>query len=246
MAEDIRSANKHTKSRVNFAGITEEEPVESTKVIVNLLEKQLESHNQLMKIMTQTMAKVPTDTHRNTADRSNRSGLNYRCWLHKSNGHDTVECSSFAGMDNQEKVTVSRRNGACFCCLKTGHISRQCQEKIQCGEIDQNNQPCTRYHHKLLHAAHIDGQIFHNSVHVVNADQKGRRNQAILMVSSLNIKGHCIGTLWDPGANTTLITHRTTQRLNLKGVDVYQSISDVVHMGSNKGSKTQYLQGYEG
>jgi len=227
MTEDIRSTNNHTKSRVNFAGITEEEPVESTNVIVNLLEKQLESHNQLMKIMTQTMANVPTDKHIDVSDRSNRSGVNYRCWLHKSNGHDTVECSSFAGMDNQEKVTVSRRNGACFCCLKTGHISRQCQEKIQCGEIDQNNQPCTRYHHKLLHAAHIDGQIFHNSVHVVNADQKGRRNQAILMVSSLNIKGHCIGTLWDPGANTTLITHRAAQRLNLKGVDVYLTMTKV-------------------
>ena len=227
MTEDIRSANKHTKSRVNFAGITEEEPVESANVIVNLLEKQLESHNQLMKIMTQTMAKVPTDKHIDISDRSSRSGVNYRCWLHKSNGHDTVECSSFAGMDNQEKVAVSRRNGACFCCLKTGHISRQCQEKIQCGEIDQNNQPCTRYHHKLLHAAHIDGQIFHNSVHVVNTDQNGSRNQAILMVSSLNIKGHCIGTLWDPGANTSLITHRAAQRLNLKGVDVYLTITKV-------------------
>jgi len=117
MAEDIRSANKHTKSRVNFAGITEEEPVESTKVIVSLLEKQLESLNQLMKIMTQTMAKVPKDKHIDISDRSNRSGVNYRYWLHKYNGHDTVECSSFAGMDNQERVAVSRRNNVCFCCL---------------------------------------------------------------------------------------------------------------------------------
>ena len=227
MTEDIRSTNKHTKSRVNFAGITEGEPVESTNVIVNLLEKQLESHNQLMKIMTQTMTKNPTSKQVNTSDRINRSGVNYRCWLHKSNGHDTVECSSFAGLDNQEKVAMSRRNGACFCCLKTGHISRQCQEKIQCGEIDQNNQPCTRYHHKLLHAAHIDGQIFHNAVHVVNADENGRRNQAILMVSSLNVKGHRIGTLWDPGANTTLITHRAARRLNLRGVDVFLTITKV-------------------
>jgi len=57
MTEDIRNDDKHTKSRVNFAGITEEEPVESANVIVNLLEKQLESHNQLMKIMTQNMTK---------------------------------------------------------------------------------------------------------------------------------------------------------------------------------------------
>lgn len=227
MTEDIRNANKHTKSRVNFAGIAEEEPVESTNAIVNLLEKQLESHNQLMKIMTQTMAKVPTDKHVNTYDRSNRSGVNHRCWFHKSNGHDTVECSSFAALENQERVAAIRRNGACFCCLKTGHISRQCQEKIQCGETDQNNQPCMRYHHKLLHTAHVEGLVFHNAVHVVNADRNGRRNQAILMITSLKIKSHCIGALWDPGANTTLITHRAAQRLYLKGVDVYLTITKV-------------------
>jgi hypothetical protein len=221
MNEDVR-CNSNPKGRVNSADVNSE-TLEPNNAIVNLLEKQLESHNQLMKIMTQNMAS--SAGNQTPVERFNKGSM--RCWFHKSNGHDIAECASFTAAANFEKTAAIKRNGACFCCLKTGHISKQCPNRVQCGEIDANNQPCTRTHHKLLHAAHVDGLVFHNSVHIVNANQNGRRNQAILMISSIQVKGQATGTLWDPGANTTLVTHRAAERLRLKGTDVYLTITKV-------------------
>ena len=230
MNEDVRS-NSKPKGRVNLAGVSE--TMESSNVIINLLEKQLESHNQLMKIMTQNMAS--SADKQPPVERFNKGSM--RCWFHKSNGHDIEDCASFTAAANDEKTAAIKRNGACFCCLKTGHISKHCPDRIQCGEIDANNRPCTRTHHRLLHAAHVDGLVFHNAVYVVNADQNGRRNQAILMISSVQVKGHGTGTLWDPGANTTLITHRAAESLQLRGIDVYLTITKVgndCHSGPSK------------
>jgi hypothetical protein len=72
---------------------------------------------------------------------------------------------------------------------------------------------CGRMHHRSLHTAHVDEILFHNSVQIINND---RVNYGILlMISSLSYKDHSLTTIWDPGANMSLITHKAARKLGL-------------------------------
>ena len=70
---------------------------------------------------------------------------------------------------------------------------------------------CGRYHHPLLHQAHLEGVISSN-IHF----DKLTREKTLLMVSNVYSKGIPITTLWDPGSDMTIITYEMASRLGLK------------------------------
>ena len=47
-----------------------------------------------------------------------------RCFFHSSDGHETSNCSGFSALTVKERHEMTRRHGACFCCLKLGHGRR--------------------------------------------------------------------------------------------------------------------------
>ena len=49
---------------------------------------------------------------------------NRKCWYHGSNTHEIVECSAFLALANDKKTEELKKNGACFCCLQLGHLSK--------------------------------------------------------------------------------------------------------------------------
>ena len=172
MNEEVRTDTSKVKPKVHCADIsTEEYPSDTKNVLVNLLENQ----NQLMQMITKGFSKESAMKKPDSSSHFN-SNQRFQCWFHKSNGHSIDDCTAFASASNDEKTSAIKGNGACFCCLKVGHISRNCSQKQQCGELDQNNLPCSRFHHKLLHGAHASGHVFHNAIHVVNMDLSGKRN----------------------------------------------------------------------
>ncbi|CAC5408838.1 unnamed protein product [Mytilus coruscus] len=87
-----------------------------------------------------------------------------------------------------------------------------------------------------LHTAHIDGISFHNSTQVINDDTN--KNGVLLMISSVQCKDMSLTTLWDPGANMSLITHKTAKRLGLSGQDITLSVTKV-------GNVTEHVQSKE-
>jgi hypothetical protein len=50
------------------------------------------------------------------------------------------------------------------------------------------------------------GISFHNSAQKINNDKAN--DGVLLMISSVSCKGHSLTTIWDPGANMSLITHK--------------------------------------
>ncbi|CAC5404640.1 unnamed protein product [Mytilus coruscus] len=89
---------------------------------------------------------------------------------------------------------------------------------------------------KILHTVHIDGISFHNSTQVINDDKN--KNGVLLMISSVQCKDMSLTTLWDPGANMSLITHKTAKRLGLSGQDITLSVTKV-------GNVTEHVQSKE-
>ena len=60
--------------------------------------------------------------------------------------HNLESCPKFESLDSEERVTLARKGGLCFCCLKRGHRVRRCPDRNEC-RVDG----CARIHHPLLH-----------------------------------------------------------------------------------------------
>ncbi|CAC5376409.1 unnamed protein product [Mytilus coruscus] len=184
--------------------------------------------------VAQAMSNKPTNRYnsdKNTGTNRNTEGS--LCWYHKSDNHEIGDCSIFARLDSQTKVDLVRKNGGCFSCLKIGHLSRHCHSRKPCDIQNELHQTCGKIHHKNLHTAHIDGISFHNSTQVINDDKN--KNGVLLMISSVQCKDMSLTTLWDPGANMSLITHKTAKRLGLSGQDITLSVTKV-------GNVTEHVQ----
>ena len=231
MSDDLRNEKPHHKGKINVADVEETneedapEKENETKLVINLFEKQMESNRQLMEIIANAIAVKDNPTSNNN-NPSYPSLVIHRCWIHKSNGHDITECNTFITMKSSDKVDSVKKNRICFYCLQVGHAARQCLNKKPCGQVT-NGVSCKGSHHQLLHTAHVEGLIYHSRGYVVNSSNIGRSTTVLLMISAVQCKGINLGTLWDSGANVTLITHRAANQLNLVGIDVFITITKV-------------------
>ena len=140
-----------------------------------------------------------------------------RCWYHDSNSHDIIQCYAFNGLDVNTRIDLLKKNRGCFSCLRSGHLSRNCPDKHSCDH-------CGEPHHTSLHLDDGHGNV-HNIMHIVNGEQSGKG--VLLMISEVPCKDDKLSTLWDPGSDISLITHRATDRLRLLGQDVTLSVSKV-------------------
>ena len=248
MSDEIRCDKGSHKTKVHHTEFDSEtdQPVQPVQkeddkqsVVINLLEKQMESQRQLMEMVVNSLnlnrggaSTIPQNSFNSPA-----GGGGNRCWIHRTNGHCITECNTFAAMTSSEKVDAVRKFRACFGCLQTGHASRQCLTKKPCEQALDGNRKCQGFHHVLLHAASVEGIIHHNAVYIVNARNNGIICTALLMISTVRCKGYDLGTLWDSGANVTLITHYAAQRMNLKGTDVFITITKVGNESHSAASK---------
>ena len=235
MSDDLRSERNSQKGKVNLSEIEEvvseesekrKDENEDTKLVINLFEKQMESQRQFMELVANAITRDKPTNPSAPPQPSYPSFSTFRCWIHKSGGHNITECNTFITMQTAEKVDAVKKNRACFYCLQVGHGARQCLNKKPCGQVTGGNS-CKGSHHQLLHAAHVEGLIFHSKIFVVNASNVDRPITVLLMISAVQCKGLDLGTLWDSGANVTLITHRAAEKLNLEGIDVFITITKV-------------------
>ncbi|CAC5377182.1 unnamed protein product [Mytilus coruscus] len=235
-----------TKRKDKYFDANESENDENNNgVAVDPLQVQLQENQQVMKQVVEGLAQVaqamsnkPTNRYnsdKNTGTNRNTEGK-FKCWYLKSDNHEIGDCSIFARLDSQTKVDLVRKNGGCFSCLKIGHLSRHCHSRKPCDIQNELHQTCGKIHHKNLHTAHIDGISFHNSTQVINNDKN--KNGVLFMISSVQCKDMSLTTLWDPGANMSLITHKTAKRLGLSGQDITLSVTKV-------GNVTEHVQSKE-
>ena len=66
-----------------------------------------------------------------TGNSSSRRNNESRCWIHNTETHDTSECNTFKTYPKEKKIESVKQNGACYHCLKIGHLSRYVIWKMQ-------------------------------------------------------------------------------------------------------------------
>lgn len=66
------------------------------------------------------------------------------CVYCKGEQHSLTVCRKLKSKSHKEKIDFLRCKGLCFACLKHGHMSSSCREKVQCNDY-------SRLHPTLLH-----------------------------------------------------------------------------------------------
>ena len=158
-----------------------------------------------------------------------------KCWIHLSNGdHPIWRCRVFENKSPSEKVDLVKKNNACFACLETGHVAKNCKRNFRC-----KHDSCGLEHHQLLHEAHASGMVFHSS----SAREKpAKADSTILQLQK--IKGgnnfsqwKDLNVLWDCGSTLSFITFKQAKKLRLNGKRVRLQIVKV-------GGETRELDSY--
>ena len=143
------------------------------------------------------------------------------CISHKTRDHSTEECRHFISKSPQERMDLLIEYRASWCCMKIGHMSRDCRNKRMC-KVDS----CKMYHHPLLHGAEVTATVY-----TVNSTSNGSNNVSsttcLLPVMKVNSISGILSVLWDSGASISLITFEKARELKLKGKRVELSVAKV-------------------
>ena len=130
-------------------------------------------------------------------------------------GHFIARCIRFKKMSLDEKRAEVKKHNLCFCCLKQGHGSAQCERTCPV---------CQKKHHYHLHedsANKQDDKKQAASTDVVSLSTfkaNGRASLGILRVrvQSSGKEVQCLA-LVDSGCNQTLLRRRVADELGIKG-----------------------------
>ena len=142
------------------------------------------------------------------------------CFFHNSGAHDTKDCEGFKRLSVKERFELTQTSRACFSCLRLGHPSRNCQERIPCNKVNPTDRTvCSKPHHPLLH-------VDRTSLNAMAINQR-QEQKVLLMLGKTVSRGVTLNILYDPGATLSLISRNAAKQLALKGSDISLSITKV-------------------
>ena len=227
--ENVRKRTDHfSKGRVNNFELAEkEDDIEDNFAKMEKLVLTQQNHNaEILNKVVEGFSQIVQALGRPSdfGSQTNRR----KCWYHNSDNHTITDCATFKSMDVAGRLRLIREK--CFCCLSTGHMSRSCRNKVFCDVADANNQICGKPHHRLLHRYDI---VNMNS----NSNLREEPSDALLMISTAKCFGQQLITLWDSGANISLIRKGRAHQLGLVGKRVTLKISksgNVTEIGPSK------------
>ena len=152
---------------------------------------------------------------------SNFGASNKWCIFHNTQNHDLSSCITFKRLDKFSKLDFIKRNGMCFSCLLPGHMSGACDTYKLCNVSEQYG-VCNKNHHPILHEIFKSNNSFVNSQSNTirqsgNVTQTKRGNGCLLPIGTVKCKNYNICTLYDCGADLSLMTHHLAKYLNFKG-----------------------------
>ena len=227
MQQDLR-LSEASRKEVNIAKVDDtDESIDEKQGIINALQQQMRENQITLNKVVDGLSLVSQAISTGYSKRNDDQHIRKHCWYHGVDNHLIYDCSGYKGLDGRGKFESVRKNGACFNCLKRGHISRNCLERKLCDVVGTNGQMCGRYHHPILHP--IEGLSLHNS----NINSKG----VMLMINQVKSYNQSVTTLLDPGANVSFVTDEGARRLGLTGEHIYLNITKVGNVTDHVKSK---------
>lgn len=167
-----------------------------------------------------------------------------KCLIHENSDHWTDECRAYLTKPTSERIEVVKKRKACWYCLKTGHVFRDCKRKRNCGENG-----CTRKHNKSLHNLeedkNRDTKVQENNSND-NKIQDGKQefcmsacnslteDTCLLQFQKIRTPKGFVNVMWDNGSSLCFITNKKAKELKLTGKKATLTIVRV-------GGKTEIL-----
>lgn len=147
--------------------------------------------------------------------------------------HSLDECQQFA-KKHREKINFLKEKGACFGCLNTGHLSKNCDKRITCEKCKRSHPTALHFHikNKMDKAVNTNGIYFSEPEPTVNnthvsaqafGSQTGAGNTGILPILPVQVKARkgnkVIQTyaFLDNGSTSTFCSEALMRKLNLTG-----------------------------
>ena len=115
----------------------------------------------------------------------------------KLEGHSLVECDKFAHSSYVERFSVIKSVGLCFGCLKSGHSSRFCKNRLQCST-------CGGRHPTLLHDPDKSQQI-KKDMPVTKSSNYQSPDQDLLQEMATQTEAQCFHVDSDKGDKCSMI-----------------------------------------
>lgn len=161
--------------------------------------------------------------HYATADErhDSRSQRTYsKCVVHENSNHLTKDCRVYLDKTVSERLSTLKEKGACFSCLRTGHRSRNCRSKKDCGVNE-----CKKKHHPTLHEE--DQTETPSASAISSACSHGGNETCILQLQQIKTsRGHA-NVLWDNASSISLITRDKAREERLRGTPLEISLVKV-------------------
>ena len=186
-------------------------------------------------------ASFVTGVTQNTASQTQAASYSQlQCLLCERIGHELIKCFEFKKKSLEERRSIVKAKGLCFGCLKLGHFSADCQERLICKE-------CKKSHPTLLHGAKSNKHCTRNSNNVSSNQQAAKQSEGesanvnSTVCRSLDMQSDVTTSmiipvivhhkdnpdnivktyaLLDDGSDSTFITDNLLTMMGLEGTDV--------------------------
>ncbi|XP_068236976.1 uncharacterized protein [Palaemon carinicauda] len=202
---NIRS-NNNIKAKVNYTCTYEDQRSTKQGRESDVMERIAGLENAITNI-TDLFTKITEENAERNRNKISDNTRLHRCWYHGSDGHDILDCTTFQNLSINDRMESVKKKGICFNCLKGVHIARKCLKKSRCNTVDVNNESCGKLHHTIIHEGFITGYSFVSL----------KRNGVLFMVNKIKCGNQELQTLFDSGADITMIRNDVAKALGLKG-----------------------------
>ncbi|XP_063592199.1 uncharacterized protein LOC134769401 [Penaeus indicus] len=118
-------------------------------------------------------------------------------------------------LSDVEKAVTNINNLVIKLTEEKSGLKRRCFKKSRCSATDANNQTCGKLHHTSLHENQIVGSSYVSL----------KRNGVMFMVNKIKCNNQVLNTLFDSGADVTMIRNDMAASLGLKGKHIRLAVT---------------------
>ena len=128
------------------------------------------------------------------------------------------DCKKLTSKSPDQMVDFLTSNSSCTRCLSWLHVRADCPYDNFTCSVKEGGSVCGRDHNRLLHKSKKPAIINHTRTSAPEGDD------ILAPIVEVDLKGHKMVALLDPGSNTTIITHEAARKVKAKSKFVRERV----------------------
>ena len=146
------------------------------------------------------------------------------CWLCKQK-HHLMDCPQFKDKSVEDRIDFARKEKLCKNCFSKGHTTKDCICKLKCRANSSGKKHHTLLHRQDQRQVSISSSISHKKT---NLPKTTIFLQLLPVKVSNGSQTVEVNALLDTGSDTTIITSKLADELQIKGVKEDLNISSAI------------------